>query len=96
MAQVKIRLADRSVYLDCRGLRGREALGETMILEIDAVAPEPLPAERVFGKACEVTLSTGFAERLKMDVHYVRNWSPWLDIYLLARTFEVVIKGTGV
>jgi lipopolysaccharide/colanic/teichoic acid biosynthesis glycosyltransferase len=40
--------------------------------------------------------STGFAERLKMDVHYVRNWSPWLDIYLLARTFEVVIKGTGV
>ena len=39
--------------------------------------------------------STGFAERLKMDVHYVRNWSPWLDIYLLARTFEVVIKRDG-
>ena len=40
--------------------------------------------------------TTGFAERLKMDVHYVRNWSPWLDIYILARTFEVVIRGTGV
>jgi exopolysaccharide biosynthesis polyprenyl glycosylphosphotransferase len=40
--------------------------------------------------------TTGFAERLKMDVHYVRNWSPWLDIYILARTFEVVVRGTGV
>jgi lipopolysaccharide/colanic/teichoic acid biosynthesis glycosyltransferase len=40
--------------------------------------------------------TTGFSERLKMDVHYVRNWSPWLDVYILARTFEVVIRGTGV
>jgi Undecaprenyl-phosphate galactose phosphotransferase WbaP len=39
--------------------------------------------------------ATGFQERLKMDVHYVRNWSPWLDIYILARTFGVVIAGTG-
>jgi Undecaprenyl-phosphate galactose phosphotransferase WbaP len=36
-----------------------------------------------------------FSERLEMDVHYVRNWSPWLDIYLLARTFSVVISGSG-
>jgi len=40
--------------------------------------------------------TTGFSERVKMDVTYVRNWSPWLDIYILARTFEVVIRGTGV
>jgi lipopolysaccharide/colanic/teichoic acid biosynthesis glycosyltransferase len=39
--------------------------------------------------------ATTFDERLKMDVHYVRNWSPWLDVYLLARTFGVVIGGTG-
>jgi exopolysaccharide biosynthesis polyprenyl glycosylphosphotransferase len=39
--------------------------------------------------------ATGFPERLKMDVHYVRNWSPWLDIYILARTINVVIAGTG-
>lgn len=38
----------------------------------------------------------GFSGRVKMDVHYVRNWSPWLDIYILARTFGVVIKGTGM
>jgi lipopolysaccharide/colanic/teichoic acid biosynthesis glycosyltransferase len=40
--------------------------------------------------------ATGFAERLKMDVHYVRNWSPWLDVYILARTLGVVVRGTGV
>jgi lipopolysaccharide/colanic/teichoic acid biosynthesis glycosyltransferase len=39
--------------------------------------------------------ATTFEERLKMDVHYVRNWSPWLDVYLLARTLGVVIGGTG-
>ncbi len=40
--------------------------------------------------------STGFAERVTMDVHYVRNWSPWIDIHILARTFRVVLKGTGM
>ncbi|CAN5425694.1 hypothetical protein BH09MYX1_BH09MYX1_31390 [soil metagenome] len=39
--------------------------------------------------------ATGFAERLRTDVHYVHNWSPWLDIYIIARTFGVVIQGTG-
>src|SRR5262249_6467760 len=24
--------------------------------------------------------ATGFQERMKMDVHYVRNWSVWLDL----------------
>lgn len=40
--------------------------------------------------------STGFAQRVNMDVHYVRNWSPWLDIYILVRTISVVLRGTGV
>jgi exopolysaccharide biosynthesis polyprenyl glycosylphosphotransferase len=39
--------------------------------------------------------ATTFEERVKMDVHYVRNWSPWLDLHLLARTFAVVLGGTG-
>jgi exopolysaccharide biosynthesis polyprenyl glycosylphosphotransferase len=39
--------------------------------------------------------ATAFAERVKLDVHYVRNWSPWVDIYVLARTVRVVIRGTG-
>lgn len=36
-----------------------------------------------------------FEERVDMDVEYVRNWSPWLDLYILARTVTVVIAGTG-
>ena len=40
--------------------------------------------------------NTSFAERVTMDVHYVRNWSPWMDISILARTLRVVVKGTGM
>jgi lipopolysaccharide/colanic/teichoic acid biosynthesis glycosyltransferase len=36
-----------------------------------------------------------FQERVTLDVQYVRNWSPWLDIYILARTVTVVVAGTG-
>jgi len=36
-----------------------------------------------------------FDERVNLDVEYVRNWSPWLDLYILARTFSVVVEGTG-
>ena len=31
----------------------------------------------------------------KWDTYYVRNWSIWLDIIILARTFLTVIKGEG-
>jgi len=36
-----------------------------------------------------------FEQRVELDVEYVRNWSPWLDIYVLARTVPVVVGGTG-
>jgi Undecaprenyl-phosphate galactose phosphotransferase WbaP len=36
-----------------------------------------------------------FEQRLQLDVEYVRNWSPWLDLYILARTVPVVFGGTG-
>ena len=36
-----------------------------------------------------------FAQRVQIDVYYVRNWSPWLDIHILAKTFGVVVRGTG-
>ena len=32
-----------------------------------------------------------FQKRLTMDVHYVRHWSIWLDIYLLLRTVDAVL-----
>ncbi|MDQ2947049.1 MAG: undecaprenyl-phosphate galactose phosphotransferase WbaP [Acidobacteriota bacterium] len=38
---------------------------------------------------------TTYEERVELDTYYVRNWSPWIDIYLLARTIRVVLKGSG-
>jgi lipopolysaccharide/colanic/teichoic acid biosynthesis glycosyltransferase len=36
-----------------------------------------------------------FEERARYDLHYVRNWSIWLDIYILARTIWVVFSREG-
>jgi Undecaprenyl-phosphate galactose phosphotransferase WbaP len=36
-----------------------------------------------------------FGERVHMDVHYVRDWSIWLDLVLLARTVKVVLLRRG-
>jgi Undecaprenyl-phosphate galactose phosphotransferase WbaP len=38
---------------------------------------------------------TTYEERVELDNYYVRNWSPWLDLYLLARTVKVVVTGYG-
>jgi lipopolysaccharide/colanic/teichoic acid biosynthesis glycosyltransferase len=38
---------------------------------------------------------TTYAERINYDSYYVRNWSFWMDIYLLARTVSVVLTGDG-
>ena len=34
-------------------------------------------------------------DRVRMDSYYVRNWSPWLDLNILARTARVVLTGQG-
>ncbi len=36
-----------------------------------------------------------YEERVNLDAYYVRNWSVWLDVYILARTVWVVIFGEG-
>ncbi len=36
-----------------------------------------------------------FEEWMKMDLEYIDNYSPWLDIQLLARTIPAVIAGRG-
>lgn len=36
-----------------------------------------------------------FEERIELDVHYVQNWSLWLDLYLLVRTIPTVLTGEG-
>ena len=36
-----------------------------------------------------------FDGRLKLGAWYVKNWSLWLDLIILLKTFRVVIKGEG-
>jgi len=38
---------------------------------------------------------TTYPERVAYDTFYVRNWSIWLDIYLLAKTVTVIFSGDG-
>ena len=34
-------------------------------------------------------------EALRLDLFYIENWSPTLDLYVLLKTFGVVVKGRG-
>lgn len=36
-----------------------------------------------------------YEERVNLDAYYVRNWSVWLDLYILLRTIWVVISAEG-
>jgi Undecaprenyl-phosphate galactose phosphotransferase WbaP len=36
-----------------------------------------------------------FQERLRIDEHYIRNWSLWMDIMILLKTFGATISGRG-
>jgi Undecaprenyl-phosphate galactose phosphotransferase WbaP len=38
---------------------------------------------------------TTYAERMQLDSYYVRNWSPWVDLYILLKTFKVVVIQKG-
>jgi len=35
------------------------------------------------------------AVQQQLDTYYIRNWSPWLDLHILARTVAVVLSGKG-
>ena len=39
--------------------------------------------------------NTTYAERVAFDEYYVRNWSIWLDLYILAKTVHAVATGDG-
>jgi Undecaprenyl-phosphate galactose phosphotransferase WbaP len=38
---------------------------------------------------------SSFEERIMIDIYYIRNWSMFLDLYILAKTIKVVITGKG-
>jgi Undecaprenyl-phosphate galactose phosphotransferase WbaP len=39
--------------------------------------------------------NTTYEERVQLDAYYVRNWSPWMDMYLLVRTVRIVLFAHG-
>jgi Undecaprenyl-phosphate galactose phosphotransferase WbaP len=39
--------------------------------------------------------NTTYNERVQLDAYYVRNWSPWMDVYLLLRTIRIVLFAEG-
>jgi Undecaprenyl-phosphate galactose phosphotransferase WbaP len=44
---------------------------------------------------CSGRSDTSYEERVAFDVYYVLNWSPWMDIWILVRTFFSVFTFKG-
>ena len=70
-------------------LRESEDVGDTQG-EILRVPPGITGPWQVAGRS-----QTSFEERVGMDAHYVRDWSVWLDIVLLARTVKITLSRGG-
>jgi Undecaprenyl-phosphate galactose phosphotransferase WbaP len=58
--------------------------------EILRVAPGITGPWQVAGRS-DITL----AQRVPMEAYYVRNWSVWLDLVILARTMRIVLLSRG-
>ena len=39
--------------------------------------------------------SVSFEEMVRLDIHYINNWSIWWDLSIILRTVPVVLWGTG-
>jgi len=37
----------------------------------------------------------GFDEMVRLDLYYVQNWSPWLDLKVLLATLPAILRGRG-
>ena len=44
---------------------------------------------------CSGRSDCDYAERVALDVRYVLNWSPWLDVWIVMRTISAVLKMRG-
>jgi len=67
-----------------------EELPERIRTMRERVAPGITGLWQVSGRS-----DTGTDGMRRWDAYYVRNWSIWLDLVILVRTFRVVIRGRG-
>ncbi|MFN3374887.1 MAG: sugar transferase, partial [Chloroflexus sp.] len=37
----------------------------------------------------------GYEHRVRLDMHYIRNYSIWLDLLIIYRTIPALLKGEG-
>jgi lipopolysaccharide/colanic/teichoic acid biosynthesis glycosyltransferase len=37
----------------------------------------------------------GYTDRVLLDQFYIRHWSPWLDVYILAKTIVALANRSG-
>ena len=37
----------------------------------------------------------GYDDRVRLDQFYIRHWSPWLDVYILAKTVTALLSRDG-
>ena len=44
---------------------------------------------------CSGRSDTDYARRVALDVHYVLNWSPWMDLWIVVRTAIAVLAMRG-
>ncbi len=44
---------------------------------------------------CSGRSDTDYAHRVELDVHYVLNWSPWMDLWICLRTVGTVLGMKG-
>lgn len=58
--------------------------------EISRVYPGITGPWQVSGRS-----QASFGERVEIDVHYIRNWSVWLDLIILANTVNAVLSTRG-
>jgi exopolysaccharide biosynthesis polyprenyl glycosylphosphotransferase len=38
---------------------------------------------------------TSFAEMVRLDIHYIQEWTVWLDVQILLKTVPAVLRGRG-